>query len=122
MPQKGQIIALAALCLLALAACALFMLKRGPQPVDFDAITRGGGARIASVLDDGDSPVDPRALRDAYASRQFMPYSGDIGNTARRTFRCFDADGQLLFELTDMGNRSIIRIRIGDAVSTYQFH
>ena len=97
------------------------MLKRGGQPVDFDAITRGSGASIASVLDDRDNPVDPVALRSTYALKHFSPYNGDIGNTAHRTFRCFDADGQLLFELTDMGNRNIIRIRIGDDVSTYQF-
>ncbi len=80
-----------------------------------------GRAELASVVLDGNgNSVDVTEVIGFYADATYRRYAGGKGSTARRSWSFLDDNENVLFTLTDLGNRSLIQISMDGKERLYQ--
>ncbi len=64
---------------------------------------------------------DPSEAEDysGYLTRRYRRFNGDEGNTAQTSWDFYDGEGRLLFTLTELGNRNLIRITMDGKYKCY---
>jgi len=88
--------------------------------MSFQEIT-DGKMELASVVLDGDgNTVGVMEVVSIYADASYRRYVGGKGSTARRSWSFLDDKENVLFTLTDMGNRSLIQISMDGEDQLYQ--
>ena len=97
------------------------LFRAETKKLSFSDITDGMSGRYAFVREADGRITDVSGIVRFYGEKNYSPYRGRPGNTARRSWTFCDGDGNELFILTDLGNRSLIQISISGNTKTYRY-
>lgn len=75
--------------------------------------------RIAYVTCSNQSEVSAQAMIIDFKESRFEPYKGDLGNTAHLNFVFMDANNNILFQYTELGNNNIVAFKINGETNYY---
>ena len=106
-------ISIALICVLVIAVLmVVVMAKRNTQYMNVESITETLIDQVAIVKDADGNDVGIGSLLP-YLDRMYQISDvRSLGNTARFDYYCYDKDEQLLFVLTDVGNRNLVCVNV----------
>ena len=89
------------------------------KALSFDEITDGLSKHAVSVREGNGTEVSVVSVLSMF-KQSYKKYTGQTGNTAHRSWSFYDERGELLFELTDLGNNGLIMISVNNKNTVYK--
>lgn len=75
--------------------------------------------RVSYVTCSNHSEVSAFAMLADFDESRFKPYEGDLGNTAHISFTFMDANNNILFTYTELGNNNLVEFKINGKINYY---
>ncbi|MCR4594796.1 MAG: hypothetical protein K5761_07050 [Clostridiales bacterium] len=116
MKIRPLMIIMTTICLFGMAGCSFSDKKI----MDINLITNNNFRRAAKIVDKNGDTSKPEEFT-YFKEKYYKKYFGSKGNTAQRSWRFYDTEGNLLFTFTDLGNNNLISITIDGKTSVYQY-
>lgn len=86
----------------------------------FSEVTQRLSEQVATVKDMQGNMVAPEKYEDMFL-KGYTLWRGEIGSTAHLVWNYYDKEENILFKLTFLGNRNLVRITIGEGTKTYRY-
>ena len=119
--MKKKVMIISILMCLAIVIAGIQMMKmQEKKTYSFNEIVNKQTPRIQFVEDENGVQEDVNERIKNLENASYKIYKGELGNTARRRLIFKDANGSVLFVITDIGNRGIIEVELDEKSTFYQ--
>ena len=115
------IMSIIGLCVVLSVSYILVYSKKKDASVDLSSITDGKSSSAVRIKDASGKLLESMEIFEFYESKVYREYKGKTGNTSHLSYFFYDADDTLLFELVDLGNQNLIRIKMNGKEGLYQY-
>jgi len=113
--KRALIIVVCVILIMGIAALIFAKNKK----YSFEEITGVSKNEIESTSVDDKQGFDVNLFVENLCAWTYTKYRGDIGSTTQTYIEFYDKDGNLLFSVTDLGNRNLMEFNVNGKTRIY---